>query len=628
MEPSSSPVPSPAAGDPPPPVGGEPVSPPGPDAAAPGRRRAPVVHSSLAGRGGEASDFSFEELTARRRRRFLLRWTPIMAGVLVLGWLAAKPAWRAGRAWQARRAAREAVALMGQEKWPEAFRRGNDAYLLRANEPEAVRVMARLLTRAGRAADALKFWRQLHELGALQPEDRRDFAAAALGAGEIEMAGEQLALIRREAPGGGAPLDLLLMAQHAARAGDPEAAAGFALKILDPAAKAAPRERFAAAQVLLSLSSPRGRAEAVRELQALARSTGPASLEALLWEVRRPPGAIDRLPSAELIALLANHPAATPIHRLIALDLELRDAPARRDEIIARAIALLGQGQDAEALARLAQWLNEKNEWERTLQLVPAARASDSSELYLARFDALGGLGRWAEVRRELESQRFPLDPLVQEMYLARALGQMGETLGADNRWARALKTAQGNADKLLLLARYAERSGATPTAEAALRAAVELAPESRPAQETLLRFLSERPDTARLHRQVRAMLALWPNDAPLQNDDAYLSALRGEALDAAAATAEQLMKDNPSSLPHRTTFALACQRLGRNADALGVFRGITIPEQAWTPAARAVHAAALKANGFTTEARAEAERVPRARLRPEERELLDSVMR
>ena len=627
MEPSSSSVPSPAAGDPPPPAGAEPILSSEPGAAAPGRRRAPIVHSSLAGRGGGASDLSFEEFTSRRRRRFLLRWAPIILGVLVLGWLAAKPAWRAGRAWQARRAAREAAALMEQEKWPEAFRRGNDAYLLRANEPEAVRVMARLLTRAGRAADALKFWRQLSELGSLQASDRRDFAAAALGAGEIEAAGNQLELIRREAPGGGAALDLLLMSQHAARIGDPEKAAGFALKILEPATKAAPRERFAAAQVLLSLSSPRGRAEAVRELQALARTTGPASLEALLWEARRPSGAADRLPTAELITLLSNHPGAAPIHRLIALDLELREAPARREEIIGRAIAFLGQG-DAEALARLAQWLNEKGEWERVLQLVPAARSSDSGDLYLARLDALGGLGRWTEVRREVESQRFPIDPLLQEMYLARALTQLGEKLGADNRWARALKAAQGSAEKFLQLARYAERAGAAATAESALRAAVELAPDSRSVHEALLRFLSERPDTASLQRQIRAMLAVWPNDAPLQNDDAYLSALRGETLDAAAATAERLMKDNLASLPHRTTLALACQRLGRNADALGVFRGITVPEQAWTPAARTVHAAVLKANGFTTEARAEAEKVPRGRLRPEERELLDSVMR
>ncbi len=262
------------------------------------------------------------------------------------------------------------------------------------------------------------------------------------------------------------------------------------------------------------------------------------------------------------------------------------------------------------------------------MQLVTTDLALQSTELFLGRLDALGALGRWAEVKAVLESQRFPLDPMYQELYLARAFAQLGDNVASENRWAKARSQAAGNADKLVAIARYAERGGALAAAEAAYRQAAETAPEVRPLQENFLRFLSEHAETAKVHRQVRNMLRLWSADPSLQNDDAYLSALRGENLEGALATAQRLRNNTPASLPHRTSLALASLRLGKNADALACFRGITIPENVALPNARAVYAAALNACGFTKEARTEADKIPRSKLRAEERALIDAIRR
>src|SRR5258708_30426773 len=91
------------------------------------------------------TDLTYEEFMERRRRRILRIYLPALVTLVLLIYFGGKPAYRGVRGWQARRAAREANALIAQEKWSAAGRRAQDAYLLRRNEPEAIRVTAPLL---------------------------------------------------------------------------------------------------------------------------------------------------------------------------------------------------------------------------------------------------------------------------------------------------------------------------------------------------------------------------------------------------------------------------------------------------------------------------------------------------
>src|SRR6516164_1749968 len=131
------------------------------------------------------TDLTYEEFMERRKRRILRIYLPILLTLALLIYFGGKPAFRATRAWQARRAARGASALIAQEKWSEASRRAHDAYLLRPNEPEAIRINALLLTRIGQPAEAVKFWDELAKLTPLTNEDRRDYASCALAVGQL-----------------------------------------------------------------------------------------------------------------------------------------------------------------------------------------------------------------------------------------------------------------------------------------------------------------------------------------------------------------------------------------------------------------------------------------------------------
>src|SRR5439155_15831239 len=129
---------------------------------------------------------------------------------------------------------------------------------------------------------------------------------------------------------------------------------------------------------------------------------------------------------------LENHPLSKAPQKLIALDLvEHGDVRAGRAD--SRRDGRLHPGaeqftdDDPSDLLTLAIWLNSKREFEKTLEAIRLEKALLGRDLFLQYLDALGGLERWGEIKQLLEGDRYPLDPVVQHMYLARCSTQLDE---------------------------------------------------------------------------------------------------------------------------------------------------------------------------------------------------------
>jgi len=339
---------------------------------------------------------------------------------------------------------------------------------------------------------------------------------------------------------------------------------------------------------------------------------------------------------------LEAHPLAKAPQKLIALDLVEHVDASRRDELIAQGIAQLKNG-DANDLFALATWLNSKKEFEKTVEAIPLEKALLGRELFLQYLDALGGLERWGEIKQLLEGDRYPLDPVVQGMYLARCSAQLGEKAAAENNWQRALEAAAGDPGKLITLGDYAEKNGIVDVAQSAFDNAAIQSPKLRLAQQGRLRLAQRSSDTGKIHAVLADMLKIWPNDDAVQNDEGYMRLLllssssergarsdqQGESseLQALSALAEKLVERNPRSLPHRTFLALARLKQNRAADALAVYDNITVARGALTPSALAVHAAVLAANGKMDDAKSEAEQIKPEQLLPEEKALIENLL-
>ncbi len=634
------------------------------------------------------SDFllTAEELRLRRvRRRRLLIGAIVPLLVVALVVIFARPAAHAIKAWQARRHARQAFALIEAEKWSEAQREATAAYQLWPNEPEALRAVARLLSRL-RQTQALEFWERLAKAQALSRDDLRDEAAVALGLGELERAASAISRLLANGGGEATPADWLLKAQLESARGAPDDSIAALRRVLEnPGASS--REQLQAAVLELRLATSdagqdqRLRADAWRRIEKLGQGKDAAGLSALVLLAQRELGgnaepetmnqgsenarqesAIRHPSSAMAIAnAIASHPSAKAPQQLLAVDLRIRAAPDEKEKLIQSAVEGW-KGGDNETLGALATWLNGRGEFQRELEAIPLDRALQSRDLFLQHVDALGGLGQWAEIRQLLESERFPLDPVIEQMYLARCYAQLGQQVAAGNSWQRALEKAAGDASKLMTLAEYAEKNGATKIAATACDTAIASAPRLRQAWQMKLRLAQAERDTGRIHAVLAEMLKHWPNDSAIQNDEAYLrlllageekaDKLKAEKLKSDAAggatavssgsasdlqspisdlraveqLAKQLVQRDPASLPHRTLLALVYLKQNRPATALGVYEKLNVPPNALTPSALAVHAAVLKANGNLDDAVKEAAQVPRSALLPEEQALISDL--
>jgi hypothetical protein len=364
------------------------------------------------------------------------------------------------------------------------------------------------------------------------------------------------------------------------------------------------------------------RTEARKNVWTIAREANQISLEALSFLARRPDLTAEQ--RRELIALLTKHPLSGISQQLLALDQQIHLESDRRAQILDRATTQY-QTTDHKTLAPFAVWLNQHEEFQRTLKALPLETALKRKELFIPHADALASLGRWEELDKILDTKQVPLEPVYFEGFRARAATQLSKGTSATMHWNRALRAAERNPEQLTWLALYAEKCGDLELAKKACRSWIGCAHDVRPAYQALQQLVAKSGTTEELRDLLGEMLKRWPTDPALRNDHAYLNLLLTKDLSAARQTAEELVKQFPDSLPYRTTLALACFRLKDHPAALRVYEGRQYDWRQALPGNRAVYVAVLAANGKANEAREQAREVARLRLRNEESELLRS---
>ena len=625
-----------------------------------------------------------EELHLRRhKRRIWLVIVLLFVLAIVVTFFGARPASNAIKAWQARRHAERAFAYIDNAQWNEAQKEAIAGYQLQPGEPQALRAVARFLSRVHQP-EALDFWKQLQNRQSLTREDRRDEVNIALAGNDLSVAEVALKdlLTRKDSPASAA--DWLLAAQVARQKNETNEARKLAQKVLDDS-RADERTQFQAVLLTLAIATPENTDAASIEaawarLSKLAEGKTKAALDALVVLAQRalsrpegtgsvPSSTVVPSPSKEkddthhggqaqvvppndLVRALENHPLAKTPHKLLALDLQMHADPTQRDALISRAIADW-KDADAASLVALATWLDGKGEYQRQLDTIPLERALQSRDVFLQHLDALGALDRWSEIKQLLESEHFPLDEVVQRMYIARCNARLGEKTASENNWKRALEAAGGDSGKLMTLAEYAERNGANEMAEVAYATATNESPKLRAAWQGRLRLAQSSGGTKKIHAVLAGMLTIWPNDSAIQNDEAYMRLLLlflggtgsvpsgqkddthhggqaqvvppSEELNGIEHLAEKLVQQNPTSLPHRTLLALARLEQHRPAAAIDVYSNIKVAPNTLSPSALVVHAAVLEANGHHKDAMTEAQ-IPPDKLLPEERDLIQGV--
>ncbi|MBS0661347.1 MAG: hypothetical protein JSR82_24305 [Verrucomicrobia bacterium] len=407
------------------------------------------------------------------RRRRLLRaglWMMLFMAIVGLG---ALPTYRAWLRWEARREAGVALSALAAGKTSEAWVAAQEAVRWTDTEPAAWRALAQVAASTERWDRAVDAWQEMTRRAfELFPGDRRAQAAALLEVGQASTALEALDALgaRAEAPDQVLRARALLFSKRDREgvevlsrvlrdSGTAPEVLLAAVRELMTAAEVARDDLMVASATVRRLAEGRG-TEAFAAAQIAAQCLGGPSLDE--------GGLGEPLSARDLIQALRGLPSGGLPAKLLSFELEMRLDPAAREDAINAAVQEQARVGTSDALGTAAQWLLQRREAARVLELVPPERARESAVLGRCRIEALAAAGKLREARVEAEAQQYPIDPDIEQALLARILTEAGDPRGAERRWAAAISAAGQDRPRLRRLAELARAGGAELTAEAA----------------------------------------------------------------------------------------------------------------------------------------------------------------
>jgi len=556
-------------------------------------------------------------LARKRRGKWWILLIASVLAVIVAGTIAYR--WFKGQ--RAERFAAAGEALVAADKWNDAAVQYRVALQLDPSNYHGLSGAARLASKAERP-EALELWQKVLALPQCTIRDREDYAELLIKTNRLNLAEKVIDPLLKDNPDTKA---LQLAARYSRKIGDNVKASEY----LRVASKRTPDDdapRFQLAEVLAQSTDAADQAEARKILWELAARPNvykKAAVEAL--------AAAPELTTDERKRLLQELTALTPKTAkddLLAADMRIQLQSDEAARVYREKVERWRNGRSQELLD-LARWLNAHQQPELVLSTFPIERTLEDNQLLLARLDALATLQRWNDIDGALDRTDVTLDPSVIESFRARTALERNANLDAEVHWNHAISLAASDPYKLRFVANFAEQSRATA---AALKAYEQLArfPEHADFAYRGTQRVSQRSgDTAAQRAATSKISARAPEDPNAADQLAYLNLLLDEDVDQNFAVAKKLAEQYPSRLSYRVTTALGYLRQHDPASAMAQFKGpVSIDWKRTLPAWRAVYAAALLASDRNDEARDIIATIPRDRLNPQERELIESPQR
>ena len=549
------------------------------------------------------------------RRKLIILWCSI-AALFVLAIVGAKRLYHWAKARRADQFAAAGDEFAKAEKWNESAEKYRAALQLDPLGYHGLSSAARLASKLGRP-EAVDLWEQVVRLPQATTADRQEYADILLQLGRLKIAEKIIDPLLKNDPD---TKTLELASRYSRKQGDDQKALEFA-RI---AVKRAPNDDFARFQLadLLAGSSDAGQQNEARKiLWEIASKEGPFRQPATEALARAP-----ELSEEERKRLLPMLDALSPANikdALLAADLRLQLHAGEAERIYDQTVARWNAGQTAD-LIELSRWLNLHQQPERVLSLFPIERAFKDNQLLLSRLDALAILQRWNDIDNLLAHPNLTLDSSVLESFRARIAQEQNANLDAEMHWSHALALAAADPSKLRFVANFAEQSHATA---AALKAYDQLArfPEHAAwAYRGMQRLSSQTGDVSIQRAAAEKISALNREDPNAADQLAYLNLLVRSDVDRNVATAKTLAQKYPDRLSFRVTAALGFLRQHDPGLALAQFKGPPIEWQKAPAAWRAIYAATLMANDQAQAAREIIATIPREKLSPEERALIE----
>jgi predicted Zn-dependent protease len=551
-------------------------------------------------------------------------------GMILLGFLYAKPLHDHYQDWQAENLYQEAKSLANDGQYPTAFAKIQEAVIKSPDNINALRMNAEFLTMAKRP-ESLFFLDQLEKRGVTSDSDRQLRVRALVNLQRPKEASELLEkLLTDQKPNP----NIMKLAEDVWGKSQKDDMLKKAFKNFSDKHPEDRQHMLRLASVLVKSDKMSEVADGIRQAWIVAKDNDNLGLQAI--ELLN---GVENLPPEEskrLIERLRNHPKSSGWHLVAALTRQLTLEPLRKNTLIEEA-ALTAKSRKREDLVPLVRWLIQppQNEYYMVLALISEDEAKAYQPLLENYLTALTML------RRHDDMERLVKDPKLNAIlshsvstffraHLAYVLNKSAEETRSALIVAKQAADTEHQSGLLEKIAKYSEDRGHNDIAEDAYRS-VALNPQTeRIGFQGLIRTTEWNGNTEALIAASSEAVRRWPDDGNYLEHYLYASLLAGRKVELGLSQVEELLQRQPNDQVRKLLVALAYWRLQDFVKAVAHLDGMDLRHL--TPGQQAVFAAIARDSNVENAKSAAHEVVinidPKARMLPEERSCFTKAIR
>jgi tetratricopeptide (TPR) repeat protein len=562
------------------------------------------------------SDSALETSLRRTEHAYVKLWLGVI-GVLCLLVVVCWGGHRFYVRWQEHKLMRQAHVAFDKNDLRWAAMAAQRAYAVEPKSADACRTLAAIAERRN-SPEAIDWRRRVVALNPNSMPDHIALVESALHFEQPAIAAEALAKIPA-AQQNDARYESA--AAHVQLAKNDLAAAERHLEAAVRFAPDDPRRQLELAEFQLR-SDDRSKREAGRALAGRLKSDPKVRLDALHVLINDAGRWRYDSASIELARELDGLPDAPFGDRLVALGI-LRGLNAP-DFIAALTRLEAGSIQSTDKAVKLIKWMNSHGlallaiDWSK--QLPP--EMLENIPLRVALADACVQLGDWAALKIILQDRSWDQAEPIRRALQAKMARETGDDIGFENNWVAAVGAARGDPAILNLLQTMAFQWNWPAKATAVLWMLAENRDAQRDALQALYRYYTAQRDTTGIYRTLSRLVAVIPHDPAVRNNFAQISLLLKAEMSHAGGIAQDLHKAYPHDAAFASTYAFALLQSGDVQGALTIMNRLT-PTQLHDPAVAAYYGVFLAAVGQPEAAAEYFEVAAKAKLLPEEEEMV-----
>lgn len=548
-------------------------------------------------------------------------------GLVAFGFLNGKKWYDTYQTWMANRLIKKAENLEKQERLLEAWIAANDAYKQDPENPNVLRTLARFYT-ARKQREAIYLLDKLERVSPLTDDDRLLRIQALANNDDVKAAYTQILDVLKKSPPSAKMVEVADRVMiHLGRKEE-------LLALLRDYVQRKPEDlqiRLMRATRQVQYGEAADNAEGLATLWKLGEDPSKIGLDALRFlDERQSTDVEDR---KRLIALLDKHPLTEEEDRISALRLRTFVEPARKTEIVEKAIADRRNAK-REDLVPLARWLTLDGEHERLLKFLKPEVVQEYPPLLGQYLNALTLSGRMAELEQLVKDPRTRLTTAERAFYRAHLAYVMKKRWEEVNDLLRdALEAARSSArpEVIITIGQWAEQREHPAIAEQAYQMASDAGGSERLARighEGLLRLTYKSGNSKGYLEAAKDTARRWPDNAAFIEQSLYASLLAGSEIEVSLPRAQKLLDAKPDDTQRKLIMALARFRMLDRKAALAAVNHIDLSELRSLGKGAVLCGIMHEAGGPAAEQAAQIARQipPDAVMLPEERKFLQLV--